>query len=139
MSKLKISCELCDCSPVDKLWASDEQANSVGRRELCTECCRKLGGDVPDNMEDVFKAIKDKVSPCYIATMAYGNIEHPQVIELRRFKDEKLQTVLLGKAFIRFYYKFSPLLVEKLKNKQFIHKIIRCTLDEFIKMISKVK
>ena len=132
-------CELCDCTPADKPWASDEQANSVGRSELCKERCRKLGGDAPDDMEDILEAIKDKVSPCYIATMAYGNIEHPQVIELRRFRDEKLQAVLLGKAFIRFYYKFSPLLVEKLKNKRFIHKIIRGTLDAFIKMLSKVK
>lgn len=132
-------CELCDCTRSDKPWASDEQANSVGRSELCKECCRKLGGDAPDDMEDILEAIKDKVSPCYIATMAYGNIEHPQVIELRRFRDEKLQTTLLGKAFIRFYYKFSPILVEKLKNKRFIHKIIRGTLDAFIKMLSKVK
>ena len=74
---------------------------------------------------------------CYIATMAYGDYNHPQVIELRKFRDDFLSRTILGRNFIIFYYKFSPLLVSKLQNKPFINKVIRQFLDKFIKSILK--
>ncbi|WP_458625979.1 CFI-box-CTERM domain-containing protein [Winogradskyella sp. PC D3.3] len=76
-------------------------------------------------------------SGCYIATMAYGDYDHPQVMELRRFRDGFLSKTTVGKRFIKFYYKYSPSLVEKLKNKQSINLIIRKGLDQFIKAIKK--
>jgi hypothetical protein len=54
---------------------------------------------------------------CYIATMAYGNYDHPQVMILRQFRDEVLSKSQFGKWFIKTYYFYSPKLVEKLKNK----------------------
>ena len=72
---------------------------------------------------------------CYIATMAYGDYDHPQVIILRQFRDQVLDKTFFGKWFIKLYYQFSPKLVEKLKNKQRINTIIRKTLNQFIKLI----
>ena len=74
---------------------------------------------------------------CYIATMAYGDYDHPQVMELRRFRDDFLSKTVIGRSFIKFYYRYSPSLVEKLKNKQSINLIIRKGLDQFIKAIKK--
>lgn len=74
---------------------------------------------------------------CYIATMAYGDYNHPQVLELRKFRDDFLSKTILGRRFISFYYKYSPTLVERLKNKQAINLIIRKGLDQFIKTIRK--
>jgi tetratricopeptide (TPR) repeat protein len=74
---------------------------------------------------------------CYIATMAYGDYDHPQVIELRKFRDGFLSKTILGLYFIRFYYKYSPLLVRKLKNKPKINELIRTFLDQLIKLIRK--
>lgn len=74
---------------------------------------------------------------CYIATMAYGDYDHPQVIELRKFRDNFLSKTILGRNFIKFYYKFSPILVRKLQNKPTVNKIIRQLLDKFIKSILK--
>ncbi|MCB0538899.1 MAG: hypothetical protein KDE33_15405 [Bacteroidetes bacterium] len=76
---------------------------------------------------------------CYIATMAYGDYDHPQVLELRKFRDEFLDKFYLGKQFIKFYYKYSPKLVEKLENKQSINNVIRRSLDQFVKLIKKKK
>lgn len=76
-------------------------------------------------------------SGCYIATMAYGDYDHPQVIELRKFRDEFLNKSTLGRYFIRFYYKYSPLLVEGLKGKPKANNIIRTFLDLLIKTIRK--
>jgi hypothetical protein len=72
---------------------------------------------------------------CYIATMVYGNYNHPQVMVLRKFRDAVLEKYLLGKWFIKIYYRYSPKLVDKLKNKRTINKIIRKTLDLLINII----
>ncbi|MEX2409807.1 MAG: CFI-box-CTERM domain-containing protein [Candidatus Paceibacterota bacterium] len=74
---------------------------------------------------------------CYIATMAYGSYDHPQVMELRKFRDSILSKTIFGRSFIRFYYQYSPSLVQKLKNKHRISLIIRKALDQFIKVINK--
>lgn len=74
---------------------------------------------------------------CYIATMAYGDYDHPQVLELRKFRDDFLSRTMLGRSFIKLYYSYSPSLVQRLKNKQGINFIIRKGLDQFIKTIRK--
>jgi hypothetical protein len=74
-------------------------------------------------------------SGCYIATMAYGDYDHPQVIILRQFRDEVLDKSSLGKRFIKTYYHYSPKLVERLKNKKTLNAIIRKALNQFIKFI----
>ncbi|MFT5251136.1 MAG: hypothetical protein ACI87N_000107 [Flavobacteriales bacterium] len=74
---------------------------------------------------------------CYIATMAYGDYDHPQVLILRQFRDEFLDKSKLGKWFIKTYYHYSPKLVEKLKNKITINNIIRKILNQIINLIKK--
>lgn len=74
-------------------------------------------------------------SGCYIATMAYGDYNHPQVMILRQFRDEVLDKSALGKWFIKTYYHFSPRLVERLKNRKTVNSIIRKILNQFIKVI----
>lgn len=74
-------------------------------------------------------------SGCYIATMAYGDYNHPQVMILREFRDTVLDTSIIGKWFIKSYYHYSPKLVEKLKDKKTLNSIIRKSLNQFIKLI----
>lgn len=69
---------------------------------------------------------------CYIATMVYGDYDHPQVLVLRDFRDTVLQRFSIGRAFIRFYYRYSPTWVEHLKEKKRINSAIRYLLDKFI-------
>lgn len=87
--------------------------------------------------KQVGKTISTATDGCYIATMAYGDYDHPQVLELRTFRDDFLSKSYLGRNFIKLYYKYSPLLVEKLKDKAKINDIIRTLLDQFIKIIKK--
>ncbi len=74
---------------------------------------------------------------CYIATMAYGNYDHPQVLVLRKYRDNVLAPSFWGRNFIRFYYCVSPKLVHILKDQQCINRIIRSLLDIFIVKINK--
>jgi hypothetical protein len=69
--------------------------------------------------------------------MAYGDYNHPQVMELRKFRDEFLRKTFFGRYFIKVYYKYSPHLVEKLKNKTKINELLRSSLDLLIKTIIK--
>jgi hypothetical protein len=76
-----------------------------------------------------------KSGGCYIASMAYGSYEHPQVLLLRKFRDETLANSAFGRNFISAYYKVSPKLVELLKGKQKINSVIRTLLNIFIRFI----
>lgn len=76
---------------------------------------------------------------CYIATMAYGSYDHPQVMVLRAFRDNYLAERKWGRDFIRFYYKHSPGWVEKLKNHAAINRVIRHCLDGFVSFLKNHK
>ena len=76
---------------------------------------------------------------CYIATMCYGDYDHPQVMILRDFRDSVLLHHSWGQTFVRFYYRNSPNWVEHLKNKRLINKVIRKLLDKFIILYKYVK
>lgn len=69
---------------------------------------------------------------CYIATAVYGSYDAPEVIVLRRFRDETLKKSALGRLFIRVYYKFSPSVAEKLKNASKTNSLVRSILDKWV-------
>ena len=58
---------------------------------------------------------------------------------LRGFRDDVLQKNPIGRAFVRFYYKYAPTWVEHLKDKKRINNFIRTTLDSFIKIYRNEK
>lgn len=78
----------------------------------------------------------EKKEGCYIATMVYGDYNHPQVLVLRRFRDEKLSTTPIGELFIKIYYLISPKLVHILKGHKKINIVIRKILDTLISWIN---
>ncbi|MGP2571390.1 CFI-box-CTERM domain-containing protein [Ornithobacterium rhinotracheale] len=79
-----------------------------------------------------------KREACYVATLAYGDVNHPQVKYLRQVRDTKLLNYKFGKSFVQFYYKYSPKLVEVLRPYRAINKIIRLGLDTLIKIMKKI-
>ena len=85
-----------------------------------------------------FDSIKQSLQPksgCYIATMTYGNYNHPQVIHLRKFRDNKLRKTSFGKLFIKVYYAISPTIVALCKDNKLIIKGTRVFLDFFVNRI----
>ena len=69
---------------------------------------------------------------CYIATMAYGSYDAPEVLVLRRFRDEILKKTFLGRVFIANYYAFSPWLVKFVKKTGIAEMFIRRRLDRLV-------
>ena len=78
-----------------------------------------------------------KKEGCYIATMAYGNYNHPQVMILREYRDHVLSSSIIGRHFIRLYYYISPRLVFILQGHNSTNHYIRLLLDRLIRIIKK--
>lgn len=45
---------------------------------------------------------------CFVATACYGDEDAPEVVRLRRYRDEVLSHSVAGRALIRTYYRLSP-------------------------------
>ncbi len=78
---------------------------------------------------------EQKKEGCYIATAVYGSYNAPEVIILRRFRDDVLQNSVFGRLFIKAYYCFSPFVAEKLKTAKHINSLVRNILDKFIQTL----
>ena len=77
-----------------------------------------------------------KTGGCYIATVCYGSETAPEVISLKKFRDEILSKSLFGRLFIKLYYALSPYIAEKMKNKNRLNNIVRSKLlDKIVKRI----
>ena len=76
---------------------------------------------------------------CYIATAVYGDYEAPQVLALRRFRDEVLLKSKAGQTFVSFYYKHSPRFAEKLKNHKRANRLVRFILDGVVRILEKTR
>ena len=123
---------------VDKAW---NITTSIGSMDLETGFRTRYNqnrsslSNLKTQLSKVTTSSNESSSGCYIATMAYGSYEHPQVFILRQFRDETLDKSTFGKWFIKVYYHYSPLLVEKLKNQKIANVLIRKSLNQFIKLI----
>jgi Fibronectin type III domain len=65
---------------------------------------------------------------CFIATAAFGADWAPQVMELRAFRDRYLLTNELGRWFVAQYYRLSPPLADRLRDKPFLKGVVRWML-----------
>ena len=85
----------------------------------------------------VDSAVKKSSGACYIATMAYGDYDHHQVVRLRHYRDQVLLKTACGRIFIAVYYATSPYLVRCLGGRKRTNGMIRKLLDKWIEVISE--
>jgi uncharacterized repeat protein (TIGR01451 family) len=76
-----------------------------------------------------------KVS-CFIATAAYGSPIEPHVMALRQFRDRYLQNSTLGRAFIRFYYRYSPPIAAVIAEHDWLRLLVRMLLTPLVLAIA---
>jgi hypothetical protein len=65
---------------------------------------------------------------CFIATAAYGSYLHPHVQVLRDFRDSVLTKFALGRKFIAFYEKNSPVLARAIDKSPVLKAVSRALL-----------
>ncbi len=65
---------------------------------------------------------------CFIATAAFGSEMDPHVDELRQFRNQFLLPHGWGRAFTKFYYKFSPPIADVIKKSDSLRFLTRLVL-----------
>lgn len=73
---------------------------------------------------------------CFIATAAYGSPLEPHVVALRQFRDRHLQRWALGRAFIRYYYRYSPPLAAFIAERPALRSATRAVLTPLVLAIA---
>jgi ankyrin repeat protein len=99
---------------------------------------KTIWGITPQDLIEKF-GIKFSSGGCYIATAVYGAYDAPEVLVLRKYRDEVLSKSLAGRIFISAYYMISPALASKLRHTKKINESIKCILNCLIKKILGVK
>lgn len=102
--------------------------------------CIKCGSEINSsgNCENCGSVYPDaQKKGCYIATAVYGSYNCPEVWTLRRYRDEVLSEKILGRAFIRVYYSFSPLAVRMFKKNGRISALTKKLLDGIVCSLNK--
>ena len=79
---------------------------------------------------------KNTKEGCYIATCVYGSYESPQVMTLRRFRDNTLSKTFLGRLFIRAYYSLSPALVKRFGGNKSFRAFFKALLDRVVNRLN---
>ena len=103
--------------------------------EVCLDCSIPLLPLMDFNYNDDFITGGGVVSDggsdggfCFIATAAYGYYDDPKVMILRRFRDRYLMTNSLGRSFVGFYYRFSPVISQLITESGWLKGIVRVLL-----------
>ncbi len=69
---------------------------------------------------------------CFVASVAYANPNHPDVMFLRYFRDNHLNKSNAGKAFIGWYWKWGPRLAIAVTNIPFAKTLSRLFLSGIV-------
>lgn len=115
--------DICDYFEFATYWAFDCMEEDKERRRIKLENAQKNSTYTKEG--------------CYIATAVYGGYDQPQVMILRKYRDEVLKKSLPGRMFIKIYYFISPCLAEYLKSSSWITGMVRHVIDRFIRKIEK--
>ncbi len=67
-------------------------------------------------------------SNCFIATAAYGSCMEPHVMILKDFRDTYLIPCVLGRTFVRTYYKYSPQLAQFISRHEMLRTLVRISI-----------
>ena len=95
-----------------------------------------ITNSLDSNNQKKYSTKNYKKSSCFIATAVYGDPNNLNGLILRKFRDNYLQKIYLGKIFINFYYKVGPLISDIISFTPILKKIAKKFLN---KLVNKIK
>ena len=107
-----------DESVSDESTSSDNGESESDTESTTTSQSVIYGDQISFNTEDA----------CFIATAAFGSILDRHVVLLRQFRDRYLQTTGLGRQFVYWYYVYSPVLADKIRENKLLRMAVRLSL-----------
>ena len=93
------------------------------------------GSSEAAKMQAGLKESNSSQGGCYIATAVYGSYDSPPVMTLRRYRDETLARSILGRLFIRIYYRLSPPLARHFAAGSALSASVRVVLDAIVRRL----
>lgn len=105
-------------------------------RQLLVDCQNER---IPETGAEIYnKAIdsvstqqaQNKSSGCFVATAVYGTPDAEQIEYLRFFRDTALEKCTVGRAFIRWYYKYGQIAANYISTKPNIKMLVRSIIVE---------
>ena len=72
---------------------------------------------------------------CFVATACYGCPTHPNLTVLRRFRDERLLTSILGRWFVAGYYRIGPYLAAIVRHSPTLRRGMTRVVDWIVAKI----
>lgn len=109
-----------------------EEVFAQYKNEVTEEGKVFFGMKKPEPMPQGTKSSAQSSGGCYIATCVYGSYDCPQVWTLRRFRDDILQTSIVGRTFVRCYYTISPVLVKWFGKASWFRRMWKYPLDRLV-------
>jgi len=88
-----------------------------------------------DLFKNLFSVAKNKKNSCFIATAVFSDQDAVELSILRNFRDHTLKKFYFGRLFIKYYYRYSPPVAEKIKQSALVKKIIKYLLIMFSYLI----
>lgn len=77
---------------------------------------------------------------CFIATAVYSSYDAPEVLVLRRFRDDVLLKTSLGERFVKAYYALSPGIANRLQKSERASRILRALfLDPIVQILKYMR
>ena len=74
------------------------------------------------------------VTPCFIATAAYGTELSPRVGALRRLRDRHLLTHRPGRALVAAYYAVGPHVAAVIRDRPLLRWVVRAALEPLVRV-----
>ena len=75
------------------------------------------------------------VSPCFVATAAYGSALEPRIGVLRRFRDRHLRPHAPGRALVSLYESVGPTLAGWVEGDEGLRGVVQSALGEVVSLI----
>jgi hypothetical protein len=97
----------------------------------------KLIGKTDSEFEEIIKNKPVEKSGCFIATAAMGDYNHPDVVELRNFRDNWLLKREWGKSFTKWYYQNGPIAAKVIEKSTILKKTTFYLVVKPLKYITK--